>query len=327
MLLRFPLILADVLAAILPPQEQPVTEIALAGPASEARAEMSGLGWYNDHLILLPQYPERFADGDDGRLFALPKAEIEAVLEGRLDGPLTPQEIPLFAPGLSSTITNFEGFEAIAFVGDEVFLTIESAAGEPMMGYLIKGTIAPDLSEIRLDTATLAEIPPAANHSNMADETLIAAGERLLTVYEVNGTAYNEQPAVHRFDLSATPQGTQPFPAIEYRVTDATAPDEAGLFWALNIFWRGDARWNPVPDVLAARYGQGETHARVRRVERLVAFRVTESGVELVRQPPIQLELAFLPRNWEGLARLDDAGFLVVADEVPRTILGFVPVP
>jgi hypothetical protein len=30
-------------------------------------------------------------------------------------------------------------------------------------------------------------------------------------------------------------------------------------------------------------------------------------------------------RNWEGLARLDKKGFLMIVDEHPRTILAFVP--
>jgi hypothetical protein len=326
-LLRFPFILADALATIMPPQEKSVTEIPLAGPASEAQAEISGLAWYGDHLIMLPQYPELFASGDEGRLFALPKANIEGFLAGTLEGPLTPQEVRFVASGVTTGITNFEGFEAITFVNNEIFLTIEAGAGDPMMGYLVKGTVAPDLSEIRLDAATLTEIPPAANHSNMSDETLIAAETRLLTIYEVNGAAYNSNPVVHRFDLANRLQSTRPFPAIEYRITDATELDEENQFWALNIYWRGDARWNPIPDVLAARYGQGESHARTQRVERLVEFRVTDEGIELVRQPPIQLQLSFLPRNWEGLARLDNEGFLMVTDEVPRSILGFVPVP
>jgi hypothetical protein len=30
-------------------------------------------------------------------------------------------------------------------------------------------------------------------------------------------------------------------------------------------------------------------------------------------------------RNWEGLVRLDDYGFLLATDKYPRTILAFVP--
>jgi hypothetical protein len=30
-------------------------------------------------------------------------------------------------------------------------------------------------------------------------------------------------------------------------------------------------------------------------------------------------------RNWEGVVRLEDRGFLLVTDTFPRTLLGFVP--
>ncbi|MGD9316494.1 MAG: hypothetical protein PVG56_06655, partial [Anaerolineae bacterium] len=77
---------------------------------------------------------------------------------------------------------------------------------------------------------------------------------------------------------------------------------------------------------------QGPTHAQAETVERLLEFEYSESGIDLVDRPPIQLELmdsflGGLGRNWEGLARLDDRGFLLVTDLFPGTILGFVPAP
>jgi hypothetical protein len=33
------------------------------------------------------------------------------------------------------------------------------------------------------------------------------------------------------------------------------------------------------------------------------------------------------PRNWEGIVRLDERGFLLMTDEDPDTILAFVPRP
>ena len=42
---------------------------------------------------------------------------------------------------------------------------------------------------------------------------------------------------------------------------------------------------------------------------------------------PIQLELdKDSPRNWEGIVRIDDIGFLIATDKHPEMILGFVPV-
>ena len=50
-------------------------------------------------------------------------------------------------------------------------------------------------------------------------------------------------------------------------------------------------------------------------------------GIVLTETPPIQLELGPESRNWEGLVRLEDRGFLLMTDKFPGTILGFVGVP
>ena len=47
---------------------------------------------------------------------------------------------------------------------------------------------------------------------------------------------------------------------------------------------------------------------------------------ELTDTPPILLRLdASVGRNWEGIARLGDRGFLIATDKFPETLLGFVP--
>ena len=108
------------------------------------------------------------------------------------------------------------------------------------------------------------------------------------------------------------------------------ATDSGSRFWALNYLWPGDeAKLKPAPDALAAKYGAGPTHARFTTVERLVEFRYTEIGIVFVDTPPIQLELIDddHSHNWEGVARLDDRGFMLMTDKYPETMLGFVPAP
>jgi len=48
-----------------------------------------------------------------------------------------------------------------------------------------------------------------------------------------------------------------------------------------------------------------------------------------VKQPPIQLKLINddNSRNWEGIVRFGDEGFIIVTDKFPSTILGFVRKP
>ncbi|MCI0521740.1 MAG: hypothetical protein L0Z70_15955 [Chloroflexi bacterium] len=307
------------------PPEVPVQLLPLAGPLSAAQAEISGMAWYQDNLILLPQYPNRFGSGD-GALFAIPKAEILARLDGSQADPLVPQEIPFYAPDLEGRVRGFEGFEAIAFNGENVYLTIE-AHPWGMMGYLIAGYIAPDLSAVTLNTANLSEIPPQADILNFTDETLLIFGYRLVTLYEANGAQVNPHPAARLFDASLQPQDSLSMPNVEYRLTDATPPDDSGRFWAINFFYTGDKKIAADFDPLAAAYGEGATHAKFDSVERLVEFQFTEDGLVFSDSEPIQLELLGdeLPRNWEAIARLDERGFLLATDKFPTTLLGFVP--
>lgn len=304
--------------------EQPVTPLPLTGAITGDEAEISGLAWYGETLILLPQYPPVV----DNALYGIAKADIEAVLAGELDS-LTPQAIPLVAPNIDE-IPGFEGFEAIAFAGDTVYLTVEASAGFTMQGYVLKGTIAPDLSQIVLDTETRATVAPGADISNYSEETAVWHNNQLLTLYEANGVNVNDNPQAHWVSADLATVTALPFEAIEYRVTDATAVDENNRFWVINYNFPGSAdKLDPALDPLLAQYGIGETHRASSTVERLVEYQITDEGITQTDTAPILLELQAdgESRNWEGVVRLDDQGFLVVTDKFPQTILGFVAQP
>ena len=309
------------------PGEHKVRSIPLSGKLKNEWAEVSGLAWYGEHLIILPQYPDRFSSEADGRIFAISKQRLQAFLDGNSSEPILPREIRFVAVGVKARIKGFEGYEAIAFKGNRVFMSIESKPGEKMMGYLIGGEIVPDLSALRLNPESLREMPPQTHLENMSDEALLVVKDRVVSLYEANGANINSNPSAYIFDLSLRALGTIASPKIEYRVTDATSPDSEGRFWVINFFYPGDrAKLKPAPDAYAAAYGLGPTHSRSTRVERLVEFRYTDTQILATHRAPIQLELLAngRARNWEGVVRLDQRGFLLMTDRYPETILGFV---
>ena len=308
--------------------ERPIQHIPLAGPISHPSSEISGLAWYDDHLIILPQHPSRFNQEDAGAVFAIPRSELAAALSERSDTPITPTPIPLEVPGFDRHIPYFQGYEAIAFHGDRVFVSIEATTEAKAQGYLLDGRIDADLSRLRLDPSRAVLLPPQAQLPNIAYEALLVASDTLAALYEVNGVNVNPRARAHLFDLSLQPLQAVPFPAIEYRITDATAPDGRHRFWTINYFFPGDRQQlQPAVDSLARTFGSGRTHRRSDTVERLVEFRLTPQGVRRTATPPLLLELwgDDRPRNWEGLARFEDRGFLIATDEYPETILAFVP--
>ncbi len=314
--------------------EQKARVLPLTGDVTNPAAQISGMAWYGDYLILLPQYPNFPDEGSHGRLFAIPKADILAVVNDPTRGPLVPRAIGVYTKRRSS-IGGYEGYEALVFDGNKAYLTIESelksGASE---GYLIAASMAPDLSVFTIEDEYSKPIPSRSKVENMAEETLLLIGDRVITIHEANGTGAGiknaSSPAAHVFNpkrLTESPK-TIPFPSIPYRITDATALDDKDRFWAINYFFEGDKNLRTSDTPLFDKYGRGPSHARSEGVERLVEFQYAKNGITLTGTPPIQLEL--LPkggRNWEGIVRLDNLGFLLVTDEHPGTLLAFVPKP
>jgi hypothetical protein len=309
---------------------QPLT-IELVGPLAQPRAELSGLAWYGDTLILLPQFPARF----DNQLFGLPKADIIAYVTGQASAPLQPQPIALDDGAVQALLVGSEGYESITFDGDGVFMTIETQQLTGMLGYVVAGTMAPDANLLQLDPSRLTPIEPQSDLRNLTDEAIFLIDSQVATIYEANGLAVNPDPVVHLFDrVTLAPVGVTPFPQIEYRVTDATALDAENRFWVMNYFYPGDYALRAF---LRRRGALGAINEQAQPVERLLEFQVTNAGIVRTATPPLALSLlydetagAWVARNWEGIVRLESTdanGFLLVTDSFPATILAYVPTP
>ena len=280
----------------------------LAAPLDRREAELSGLAWHGDDLVLLPQYPTRFGD----RLFTLPREAVEAFAATGAALP-DPDPVPFDDGGLH-TLRGFEGFEAIAFDGDDLYLTIEAHKGETMLGYLVRGHWEEE--GIVLDADSLATMLPQVNLENMSEEALVLVEGTLFVFDEANGPAINPAPLAQRFAVP-TLAALDPWPMLplDYRVTDATAIDDEGCFWVIDYLWPGDAeKLKPA--------GPSD-----RPIERLVPLRAADERIERCPAPTLALVTAEdgKARNWEGAVRLPGEGFVLVTDTYPQTLLAFVP--
>jgi len=330
------------------PAETKVTEITLTPDITDIDCEFSGMTWYKDYLIILPQYPHRFPSPHYGRLWAIPKQQILNYLDASIPHqentnpppPLEPIPVDLIDPqNILAGIEEFEGFEAIGFWEDQVFMTIE-ASPDPMLGHLVSGQII-ETTDHRFSITLqgkAAKIPPQADIPNSTYETLLLTKDQIIVIYEGNGKNVNDAPQALIYNHNLEFRRAIPFPAVEYRITDATVLDEQNRFWGINYIWpEGRDRYNPAPDPIANTYGKGYTHAQCQIVERLLQFQYKDTEILLTKTPPLQFQLEDCnkngrledkdSRNWEGLVRLNHQrfnGFLVVTDKFPRTILGFV---
>lgn len=305
--------------------EVAVEEIPLLGPAAESRAEISGMAWCGTNLILLPQYPDRFAVDSVDHVFSIPQEDLLDYLDGDIPDGIEPTLIPFDAQGLEEQIPNFDGYEAILFNGDVFYVTVEAREKDVTMGYILTGKVVGDCTSLVLYPTSLHHLEPQADLDNMSHETLVYFQDQIYAIYEGNGVNVNPMPIAHIFDRQLG-KGTEKIALenIEYRITDATEPDAFGAFWAINYFFPGDKDLHPTNDQFAITYGVGATHLKSETVERIIKLIIDDDGIRIADQAPIYLALLKDDsRNWEGIAKFGD-GFLLVTDKFPRTILAYV---
>lgn len=309
------------LMPIVSSQERLVTEITLEGSAKDKSLEMSGLTWYKDKLILLPQY----IDYDDPAFYSISKSRINKWLNEKSRKPIIPQKIKLKLPDFRKSIKGYQGFEAICFDGRNVYLIIESKDDDLMRSYIVMGVISRDNSLIEINNDSLTEIPVPVNIKNMAFESLIKHRNQILAIFEANGKNIYPDPKIVSFDRSLRKSKLLAFQNLEYRLTDATKVDNKSRFWALNFYWPGEKkRLKPAFDEVLEKVDEGVTHKMHDHVERLVEYKIYKNKIERTETEPIQFVINKESRNWEGVVRFDKKGFIVVVDEYPRTILAFV---
>ena len=308
-------------------EEVEVIPLKLPDRISAASFEYSGMGWFGDYMVLLPQYPEGKDFSRKPNLFAIAKQDLlAAITDPDLELPV--RDIPIENSDLRSVIKGFEGFESILFVDQNVYMTIESRAGDPMMGYLIRGVVNGDLESITLDVNSLVELRPFSSELNATFEGMTYWNGSLYVMYEHNSIRNVKQPVAYQINPDLENIREIPFPVINYRITDATISDVDGKFWVMNYFFPGDTHLAVDQDSLVEEYGEGKTHAENDPVERLVQLQIENDQISRIDQPPTYLQLLDndIARNWEGLVMLDNLGFLLITDSFPGSVLGFCPI-
>ena len=310
------------------PVEIHVTPIEVTSPLSRRSAEISGMDWYGDTLIILPQY---FNHAVGRVIYAIPKSAILEYLANPGSSPLEPIRIPVDDQNFGDDLENgFEGYESVAFIGNQIFLTVEVSARDGMVGYIISGEIEPDLSRVVLDIDGRQTIPLQQQIDNTTNEALFPNGDKLVTLFEANGVVINPEPVAQVYDSGLNLLEELPFPTIEYRVTDATRLDADNNFWVLNIYSLGTVDLKPQNDQIGQPYRDTCRHPFYYGIERLVEMHYDPvSGISLTSSQPIFLSQNgnLFSRNWEAIVRLDDLGFLIASDKYPETEIGFVPLP
>lgn len=292
--------------------------IPLSGIITDPNQEISGLDWYKDNLVLLPE-------NLNGFVFIIPKEKIVKSIELKSPAPILPEVNTFKTPNYSKTIKGFEGFESIAFNNDKFFVTIEAKDDSGMKSYLAWGKIDRNSLNMTIHKDSLKEIKTPIQVKNMTYESALIYKENIILLYEANGRNLQSKITQPNISLLNHSISSIKFPNIEYRITDATKVDINNKFWAINYFWPGDKkRLKPSQDLILSKHKEGASHSQSEIVERLIQFKIEKNKIISTSKKPIQLKLDKKSRNWEGIVQLEDKGFLIATDKYPKMILAFL---
>lgn len=309
--------------------ESKIFEFDLNEPLGSSFSEISGLDWFDEKLIILPQFPFKMSDNEEyGYLYYVNKSDLINILDGAVVNSLNYFPIKLYAEGLEEFNSWGSGYEAIIFKNDTVYLAIESIEQGQTAGYVVKGNYFEADEEIVLDKSTLRKIDQNVEIFNFSEESLLLFNNQIISIYEANGKNINSEPYVNLFSSDLSEVQHFGIENIEYRITDASRIDSSGSFWVINYFWPGDYnKLNPAEDKIITKFGIGKSHQKSAPVERIINLQISNQNIILGEKNPIYIELENPEesRNWEGIVKLDERGFIIATDKFPRTILAFIP--
>ena len=313
------LIITIVASSLILCEEVKVQEIKLSGLITDKEQEISGMDWFQDRLFLLPE-------NMGGFLFSISKSEILNAIKSGKNLPIAPKKTRFKTPDYSSLIKGLDGFEAIAFNKNKIYITIESEHRGKMVSYLAWGKIDSKSLEVVMDEKDLKAIKTPIQLNNISFESLLINDQDIIMIYEANGSNLRKNPTQSVLTEKSKNISQVNFPNIEYRITDATRIDSNDRFWVINYFWPGDKKLlNPGEDNILNKVKQGSSHFKLDQIERLVEFQMNAGGISISDTKPIQLFLeSDASRNWEAVARLDNKGLLIATDKHPRMIFGYV---
>ena len=147
--------------------------ILLSGLITNPKQEISGMDLYNDQIMLLPE-------NLGGFLYMISKGEILNALEKKEEILIEPKQPAFNTPDYSKSIPGFEGLEAIAFNGNNVYITLESKDDKMMRGYLAWGTIDPTTKEVTIPKKNLLELETPIQVNNMTFESLLIHNDHII---------------------------------------------------------------------------------------------------------------------------------------------------
>ena len=107
-------------------------DIPLEGLVTDRKQEISGMTKFEDKLVLLPE-------NLNGHMFYIPLDDIRKSINNM--DTIRPMMSIFTTTNYKESIAGFDGFEAIVFDGNDVYIAVEIRDNEDMAGLLIWGCL------------------------------------------------------------------------------------------------------------------------------------------------------------------------------------------
>ncbi|MEO8885003.1 MAG: hypothetical protein ABI367_03005 [Mucilaginibacter sp.] len=216
--------------------------IKLPAAINNVNEEFSGLVQYRNRVYLLPQYGDHKETKLSGavNIYSLSADSINRAIEGKdsLHYYRT-LKIKNLAQLPNEIADNYQGFEAISIVNQQVYLSIETADNYYYC-YLLKGKLDTVKNEINIDSHHFIRLRRYPYIENAGFESLayLPKQKKLIAYYEFNampsgGLGYLIDPAFKK------PPTQVKAPFFHFRITDITATNNGRIF-GINYYWNGD---------------------------------------------------------------------------------------
>jgi len=269
--------------------------------------EFSGLAMHDRRIYLLPQYGQKksVTIKSPFSLYSISSDSIQRVIDN-LDSALSFYKVvPVLNLDLlpDSISKSYQGFESITFVGNDVFLTMETIDN---FGYcfILKGNLDSISNTITINPTHFVALKkhPQIPNAGFESLTYIPELKKLIAVFEFNGIngglGYMVDTA-----LCSPPQKIH-IPHLPFRITDVSA-DTNGDIYGLNYYWNGDFK----------HYGESELvdHHRTKLLQELPDLqRALNSDVEYLTEKTTSyariVKIRLPDGRWEEVRRIDTNG-------------------
>lgn len=294
------------------PSTVSVKALSLPDSMQPGYREFSGLARHEKHVFFLAENRGSTVSGPTTGIYSIPAKAIRIALrKNKALSRFHQYNIEGLAT-LKQKTPCFEGIEALCFMGNTFFISIETN-NQDSVCRLAKGVFTKNrfiIDTSRLIALPKPKAPDGSRIHNAGFEALLPLNGKLYAFFESNYWGNNRHAYCIDTSFTQPPQTVPMADKIPFRLTDATAFGKNRLL-AINYAWKGEAEKYFRPDSLDADHRLMYDGSQYHNYGRLLQMEWKQGGFSTKQK--IELPALWRTSNWEGLTKFGK-GVLMIND-------------